>query len=188
MLLRYHRIEGRRFELVDLWSQWEVWFGDIEESHTTFPVLVFFRSPVPDRSWITAAGALLDGAAFWVACVGDHPPDPEAQLCLRAGFLSLRRIADGFKIPYDPEPAPDGPISVAREEWDAAMDELHAAGVPLVEDRDAAWLAWRGWRVNYDAVLLRLARLVEAPPAPWVSDRSPLPVDRAGKPDRRPSG
>jgi hypothetical protein len=46
--------------------------------------------------------------------------------------------------------------------------------VPVVADRDAAWASYRGWRVNYDTPLLNLARLVEAPPTPWVSDRSPL--------------
>ena len=56
------------------------------------------------------------------------------------------------------------------------MDEMAAAGIPLLADRNAAWEAWRGWRVNYDTVLLNLARLVEAPPAPWVSDRSPVYV------------
>ena len=46
--------------------------------------------------------------------------------------------------------------------------------MPLIDDLDAGWNSYRGWRVNYDSVLLNLARLVEAPPAPWVSDRSPL--------------
>jgi hypothetical protein len=48
------------------------------------------------------------------------------------------------------------------------------AGVPVLQDREEAWTAWRGWRVNYDAVLLNLARLLEAPVAPWVADRSPI--------------
>ncbi len=174
MLIRYHRIEERRYQLTELWRQWEAWFADIEESHTTFPILAFFRSPQAERSWITAAGALLDTAAFWVACVDEHPVDPDAQLCIRAGFLALRRIADGFKLRYDPDPPPDGPITISRAEWDSAMDQMEAAGVPLVADRDQAWADWRGWRVNYDTVVLRLARLVEAPPAPWVSDRSPV--------------
>lgn len=201
MLIRYHRIEERRYQLTDLWRQWEGWFADIEESHITFPILAFFRSPRPERSWITAAGALLDAASFWVACVGEHPTDPDAQLCLRAGFLALRRIADAFDLPYDPDPPPGHPITISRQEWEEAMNEMAGAGVPLVTDRDQAWADWRGWRVNYDTVLLRLARLVEAPPAPWVSDRSPLedrPARRAllprslrpyrGGPDRRSSG
>lgn len=173
MLIRYHRIEGRLHQLTELWRTWEVWFADIEESHTTFPILAHFRSPQSERSWITAAGTLLDAAAFWMAGV-DHVVDPDAQLCLRAGFLALRRIADGFQIGYDPDPSPEDPISVDRSEWEAAMNELEAAGVPVVADRDRAWRDWRGWRVNYDTVLLALARVVEAPPVPWISDRSPI--------------
>jgi len=174
MLIRYHRIEGRRYQLTDLWRQWEAWFADIEESHTTFKILPYFRSPRPERSWINAAGVMLDGAAFWIACVSDHPIDPDAQLCLRAGYLALGHIADAFNVRYDAEPPPDGAITISRQEWDQAMDEMADAGVPLIEDRDRAWRDWRGWRVNYDTVLLRLARMVEAPPAPWISDRSPV--------------
>jgi len=54
-LLRYHRI-GWLETLDEEWRQWEAWFADIEESHTSYPSLVFFRSPDPDRSWVTAAG------------------------------------------------------------------------------------------------------------------------------------
>jgi hypothetical protein len=44
--------------------------------------------------------------------------------------------------------------------------------LPLVADRDQAWRDFNGWRVNYDRVLIALAGLVMAPPAPWSSDRS----------------
>lgn len=185
MLIRYHRIEGRIHQLTELWRTWEAWFADIEESHTTFPILVHFRSPQPERSWITAAGALLDGAAIWLACV-DHVIDPDAQLTIRAGYLALRRIADGYRIRYDPDPPPDAPISIDRHEWDEAMAELEEAGVPLLPDREQAWRDWRGWRVNYDTVLLGLARVTEAPIVPWVSDRSPIPV--SGSPGRKSTG
>lgn len=180
MLIRYHRIEERRYQLTELWRQWEAWFTDVEESHTTFPILVFFRSPQPDRSWVTAAGTLLDAASLWAGCV-QHPIDPDVQLCIRAGFLALRRIADSLNVPYDADPDADGPITISREEWEAAMDEMAEAGMPLVTDRDKAWKAWKGWRVNYDAVLLRLARLVEAPLAPWVSDRTPIETGPSGR-------
>jgi hypothetical protein len=173
MLIRFHRIEEPSYRLGELWRQWEGWFTDIEESHTTFPILVYFRSPQPDRSWVTAAGALLDAASFWASCV-EHPQDPDVQLCIRAGFLALRRIADSFKVPYASDPAADDRITITRQEWDSAMAEMEAAGMPLKADRELAWTAWKGWRVNYDTVLLLLARLVEAPPAPWVSDRSPI--------------
>ncbi|MDQ6782270.1 MAG: hypothetical protein M3063_02245 [Actinomycetota bacterium] len=173
MLIRYHRIEEPGYRLSALWQTWETWFVDVEETHTTFSVLPFFRSPLPEQSWVTAAGTVLDAASLWVAAI-DHPLDPDAQLCIRAGTLALRRIAELHNIPFNEDPAPTDPISVDRSEWDTAFDELVDAGLDLVADREEAWVAWKGWRVNYDAVVLNLARLVEAPPAPWVSDRSPI--------------
>lgn len=180
ILIRYRVIGDGSMQLTLLWRSWEQWFSDVEETHTTFAVLAFFRSPTPQQSWITAAGTLLDAASLWVAAV-EHPQDPDAQLCIRAGFQALRRIASTYGLDIDADPSPGDPISVSRSEWDQAVTEMADRGVPVVEDLEAAWTAWRGWRVNYDVVLLTLARLVEAPPAPWVSDRSPIGFDRAGR-------
>jgi hypothetical protein len=176
MILRYHRIHGLD-RLNVLWVQWEQWFADIEESHTSLAALVFFRSPQPDHSWVTAAGAVLDAAALLRSTI-DVPRDAQADLCLRAGYLALRRIADFFQIPYNANPRPTDPISLNRAEFEAAYDELARNGVPLIADRDQAWRDFSGWRVNYDAVLLLLAALTMAPYAPWSSDRSLLPVGR----------
>ena len=102
----------------------------------------------------------------------DLPRSAPAALCIRSGFRCLRILADEFQLPYDPDPAPDDPISVTRDEFDACWDAMAAAGVPLVADRDQAWLDWAGWRVNYDAALLGLCSMVEPPPAAWSSDRA----------------
>lgn len=169
MLERYRRI-GWMDELNEVWSQWETWFVEVEETHTSFAALTYFRSPQPDHSWITAAGAVLDAAALSSSTL--EADDPHAELCLRAGYVALRRIADYFAIPYDPDPKPDDPISVAREEYDAVYDRLAAAGIDLKDDRDQAWRDFSGWRVNYDVVLVTLCALVMAPYAPWSSDRS----------------
>ena len=175
-ILRYHRIHGLQ-KLTDMWITWEIWFADIEESHTTLAALVFFRSPQPDHSWVTAAGAILDAAAI-AASTLDVPRDPQAQLCIRAGFIALRRIADFFNVAYNKDTRPDDPISVSRYEYDAVYDQLTEKGVPLKADRDQAWRDYAGWRVNYDTVLLALAAITLAPYAPWSSDRSLLPTRR----------
>jgi hypothetical protein len=156
--------------LSSVWGRWERWFVDLEESHTSFPALVFFRSPQPLQSWVTASGAVLDAAALHSSTLTEH--DPDAMLCIRAGYIALRRIAGFFGIPYDDDPNPDDPISITREEYDEAYDRLARAGVELKPDRDQAWRDFVGWRVNYDQVLLALAALVMAPYAPWSSDRS----------------
>lgn len=170
MIGRAHRIQGLDY-LPELWEQWERWFAAIEESHTVLAALVFFRSPKPNQSWITAAGTILDGAALYASAL-DVPVNPPAQLCIRAGYLALRSISDFYQIEYNPDPDPDDPISISRPEFDEAYDRLLEWGIPLKPDRDQCWRDFRGWRVNYDTVLLKLAALTMAPYAPWVSDRS----------------
>ncbi len=181
MIERYTRLDRLSLLSSEIWAPWEVWFVDIEESHTSLPALSFFRSPQPHRSWITAAGAVLDAASLVLAAV-DIPRDTRADLCIRAGYLSLRYIATFFRIPYNTHPTSADPISVTRAEFDAALDRLAASDVPLKPDREQAWRDFAGWRVNYDTVLIGLAELIMAPSAPWSSDRqldnAPPPVLR----------
>jgi hypothetical protein len=172
LISRAARIRGLDY-LGELWASWEIWFAAVEESHTSLGVLPFFRSPSPDRSWVTAAGTVLDAASL-AASTLDIPPDPRANLCIRAGYLALRGIAQFFKIPYDPNPASEDPISIRREEFDAACELLLSRGIPLKNDREQAWRDYAGWRVNYDRVLLALAELTMAPFAVWSSDRPPI--------------
>lgn len=171
MLKRFNRIHGWD-RLRQQWESWENWFADIEESHTSLSALVFFRSPQPDHSWLTATGAVLDAASLTLSAL-DIPFDPQAALCIRAGYLALMRIADFFNIPFNPNPSyPKDPISVTRAEFEAALDELQDNGVPLKSDRDQAWQDFAGWRINYDRVLLALADLTMAPPSPWTGKRT----------------
>ncbi len=169
-LIRYQRLDWLD-QMPAFWERWEIWFAGVQESHTSYAALNFFRSPQPDQSWIVAAGTVLDAASLTLSAI-DVPRQPHAAMCIRSGYVALRRISDFFGIPYDADPSPDDPISILREEFDEACDRLVEAGVPVRADRDLAWRDYAGWRVNYDTVLLALAELVMAPYAPWTSDRS----------------
>jgi len=171
MLARYHRIHGLD-QLKEQWQIWEAWFADIEESHTSLPAMIFFRSPKPDHSWIIAAGTVLDTASLTLSAL-DITASPNAALCIRAGFLALRHIADFFNISYPTDPHyPDQAISITRQEFDQACDELKSQGIPIKTDLSQAWQDFAGWRVNYDQVLLAFADLTMAPASPWIRNRS----------------
>jgi hypothetical protein len=170
-LVRRAHLIGKLDNLDDLWVEWQLWFAELEETHTSLPFVNFFRSPEPDRSWITASGAVLDAAAIVNSTI-DIPRQPMASLCIRSGFTALRSISRFFHIPYPDDPAPDDPISITRDEWEQACRELEAVGIPLRADRDQAWRDFAGWRVNYDTPLVTLAGMLVAPYAPWSSDRS----------------
>jgi len=172
MLLRFQRNHGLD-KLSDYWKTWEAWFADVEESHTTLPALVFFRSPRSENSWITAAGTVLDAAAITLSAI-EIPYEVSAALCIRAGFFTFRRIANYFDLPNPQDPHyPATPICIERREFDEVIDQLSAAGLPLKADREQAWRDYAGWRVNYDRTLILLCGLVMAPQASWSSDRAP---------------
>jgi len=171
MLIRFTVLDRLESLSEEIWVRWEAWFAEIEESHTSFPVLTFFRSPTPDRSWIGAAGAVLDAAALYTSTL-DVPRDVRADICIRAGYIALRRICDFFGMGYEAEPKPDDPTSISREEFGVIYDRFVEVGVPVKADREQAWADFAGWRVNYDTPLLSLAVLTDAPKAPWTSDRT----------------
>jgi hypothetical protein len=171
MIQRYHRNHGLD-QLGEQWEIWETWFAELKESHTSLAALVFFRSPQASHSWVTAAGTVLDAAAMSLSAL-DIPYDPRAALCIRAGYLALRSIAEYFRFPYNPTPFyPQEPISLSPQEFERALEQLAASGVPIKAGRSQAWQDFAGWRVNYDSLLLALANLTMAPPAPWTGERS----------------
>ena len=170
ILTRAQRMQ--RFNLLDeVWTEWQTWFAELEETHTSLGMLSFFRSPQPDRSWVTAAGAVLDAAALYNSVLA-VPWSPNAGALVRSGFTSLRTIAAYFDVPFDADPSPTDAISIARDEFDEACAAFAEASIPMHDDRDQSWRDFQGWRVNYDTVLLALAGITMAPYALWSSDRS----------------
>ena len=95
------------------------------------------RTPQPDHSWITAAGAVLDAASLWASTV-EHPSDPDVQLMIRAGFAGPAPTRRLLRRPLRRRPGPDDPISISHYEYDEACRELAEADLPLKDDLDAA--------------------------------------------------
>ncbi len=188
LLTRYSRLNSLN-TLSGLWSTWENWFADVEESHTSLAALVFLRSPIPEQSWVNAAGAILDAASLYLSTLAHPidagevqilseqqlPSDPQAALCIRTGFLALRRIADFFEVEIDENPHfPEVPISITQEEFYEAYEIMKEQGLALKPDKLEAWNSFAGWRVNYDRVLMALTELTMAPSAPWAEGLSSI--------------
>jgi hypothetical protein len=170
LLVRTHQLGGMG-QIDLLWAEWQQWFVELEESHTSLGALSFFRSPQPHRSWVTAAGAALDAVSL-AGAVLRRGPSAQERLTLRAGAFALRRIAEFFAIPFDPHPDARGPVSVRRHEFDAAYQRLVDARLDVCTDPEQAWADFVAARAQYDEVLVALAALTMAPDAPWSSDRA----------------
>jgi hypothetical protein len=166
----------------DLYERWENWAADIAESHTTYPVLVRFRSQGVLSSWVTSLLAVLDSAALFLALSPKAAPVVPARLCLRGGFRCFGRIAQtmGFDVPDEPDP--DAGISLTYDEFLDAVSRMREVGFPIERDPAEAWPDFVGWRVNYEQAAYAVAAAVYAVPALWSGPRkhpmSPIPPIR----------
>ena len=172
MLVHSWKLE--RFEsLEEVWDAWEDWFIDLGESHTTFPQLGFFRSPHPDSHWVLAAEAVLDGAALFET-VCDVRASRAASCVSTPGSTRWPPSPTSSEFPHEP-PEEEAEIALAPEQFAAARRELAALGVPIVEDEQASWRAFRQLRARYEPLLAVLGRMTDAPRSDWSSWSDEMP-------------
>jgi hypothetical protein len=168
--------------LDDLFVGWERWAAEVAESHTTYLTLTRLRSPRPLSHWLTSLIAVMDAAALHLALAPSLEPRLHARLTLRMGFVAVGQIASAMKLSFPEEPNPQDPISISFEDFVIAVTMLRELGYPIERTDEQAWSHFRGWRVNYDAAALELAKHLDAPPALWTGTRrwpsSPIPPRR----------
>lgn len=167
----------------EVWKEWEFWFAEVEESHTSFPFLVFFRSPSGSRSWLTATGAVLDSAALAISTVTQFDNNiSQAKLVIRAGTIALKVIADVLEINHNQDfLLSDAPVCLLQSEYDEVYDWLQGLDLEVVSDREQGWRNFVKWRRQYDHVLITLNQQLMTPYAPWSSDRCLLYQDQIVK-------
>src|SRR5580700_10950999 len=144
-------------ELPGLFEAWEQWSADVSESHTTYVPLIWFRSPRPLSSWVTAQLAVLDAAALYLALLPDARGLIQARLCLRGGFNCLGNIARAIRMPIPEDADPRDGISLSYEDFLEAIERLRRVDFPVERPVEDAWADFLGWRVNYEAAAYALA-------------------------------
>ena len=149
------------------WAAWEQWFVELEESHTSLPVLNFFRSPQPGRSWVLSAHLILNAANLAFSAVA-LPHTRQMELTFAAGCLAVNRLHRFFDEQAGAEPGELLPTqqphdSPSRADFDRACQQLAEAGLSLRPDAAAAWAAYTERRRRYAPAVLFLAELIMAP-------------------------
>jgi hypothetical protein len=136
------------------------------------------------RSWVIALLAVLDSAALYLSMAPSAAPS-EARLCLRMGFTCFREVAGAERVAFDPDPRPDGPVSLAYEDFLDGYRRVQQAGFVTERSPEDAWAHFRGWRVNYEQIACSLAARTGSVPARWSGPRPGLahidplrPLDR----------
>jgi hypothetical protein len=184
-LSRFHAVDNP-----DLWRTASSWLLELDQTHCSFPALCYFPESDDTQSWVATVGSLLDAGALllsanpiqWTeATTIEHQG---AMIVLANGVPTVIEIGRAAGLPIaQPVPLvellPDGSgtapaISISRDEYLSAIDQLDGIITISDDQRQVAWLRFAAVRASYDEALRGLAGLTLSLSAQWTTDRPAL--------------
>jgi hypothetical protein len=113
--------------LNEMFSQWSTWCADVYDSHSSFPMLMWFRSKHRGHSWVTALGVVTDAAIGVLATVDGIDKGP-AQRLVRQSVRLVQGL--GSRVGLEPVPVAQTP----ERWWSVGYASLAATGLPLCDE------------------------------------------------------
>jgi hypothetical protein len=104
-LLRRHSQFADSEILTPYLRDWEIWAGQIMESHLSYPVLCYFRSQHDNQSWLAAFTTVLDVSALLIA-YGEGTAKWQAQLTFAIARHAVVDLTEVLRVPAS-RPAQD---------------------------------------------------------------------------------
>jgi hypothetical protein len=194
LLANLHRLGT--LDSPELWRTAAGWMLDLDQTHTAFPALCYFPESSPDQSWVASVGSMLDGAAILLS-TSTFSTDERASdeikgpmMALAYGMPTVVSIGASAGLPLPPsellvaliarsqEQGPAPAISISRDEYVTALDQLDDFLSVPADQREACWREFAWIRSGYDLALRGLAGLTLAESAEWTTDRPAV----AGRP------
>lgn len=157
--LRRYADGGNLAPLYAEFRGWDDWCADVYDSHTAYPMLLWFRSRQSGRSWSVGLGIVLETASYILAAV-DEPKHHEAQSLYRRAVMLLDAVRghEQVKLPPPPEVPPD----TVRRQFRTVYDTLVGFGLP-VRPFEEALARVHALRADYVPVLYGLSEVLIAP-------------------------
>lgn len=117
--------DGGTDRLDAMFDSWSAWCADIYDSHTSYPMLMWFRSKHRGHSWITGLGVVADAAIAFAATV----PGSERGSAMRLHRQAVRLVVGlGERVGLAPHP---NPPRTPEEWWAVGYGAMEASGIEL---------------------------------------------------------
>lgn len=157
--LRRYADGGNLAPLYAEFRSWDDWCADVYDSHSAYPMLLWFRSRQAGRSWSVGLGIVLEVASYILAAV-DQPNHHEAQSLYRRAIMLLDAVRghEHVKLP----PPPEIPTELVERQFREVYDTLADYGLPLRPYAEAL-AREHALRADYVPVLYGLSQALLAP-------------------------
>ena len=149
-------------EMFAFFAGWEEWIAGIIETHSTFPMLVLFRSKDPGQHWVTALGVVTDAALLCQMMRAAE--DREPYWMVRRSIRLFEQLTNGLDL--SEYRAQIDQTYQDSELFRDLYDDLVARGFAMLPYEEAR-AATVELRRKYDAAMERLIDDLEAPRGFW---------------------
>jgi hypothetical protein len=126
--LRFHVRHGDLHPLYAEFRSWDMWCADVYDSHTAYPMLLWFRSRQPGRSWTVGLGIVLEAASYVMSTV-DQAGHHEAQGLYRRAVMLIDAIRLSEHV-ADAEGMLGMTDAEIRQQFRRAYDAIVELGLP----------------------------------------------------------
>lgn len=117
--------DGDTTRLDAMFDDWAAWCAEIYDSHTSFPMLMWFRSKHRGHSWITGLGVVTDAAIAFAATV----PGADTGSAMRLHRQAVR-LVDGLGRRVGMEPDP-GAAQLTARWWSVGYSVMQTTPLEL---------------------------------------------------------
>ena len=160
--LLFRHFQNGGDDLRELLRNWERWSAELLESHSSFPLLSYFRSQHDNQSWVAALTAILDTCALVIARI-DHPSATAARLTFAMARHAVVDLCAVFRL---------DPMRTSVDRLPAAEEKelerfLATAGIRL-RTEEASIANLRTLRASYEPYVHALASLLLMPLPRWI--------------------
>lgn len=153
------------FEELDKWLRdWELWAAELIESHSSYPMLGFYRSQHAKQSWLASLAIVLDCCTVIISGVENVSP-------LQAGatFAAARRMLAEIQRSLDVKPIPEVDGRMPPGTFEALEILLIASGFQWSHDPDVRQTL-NQLRSTYEPMLQGLSAYLLLPLPMWIRE------------------
>jgi hypothetical protein len=158
--LRFHVRNGDLHPLYAEFKSWDTWCADVYDSHTAYPMLLWFRSRQPGRSWTVGLGIVLETASYLLSTV-DQAGHHEAQGLYRRAIMLIDAIRRSGHV-KDAEGILGMSDEEIRAQFQRVYDTIVELGLPA-RPFDEAFEREQTLRRDYVPGLLGMNEVLLAP-------------------------
>ena len=159
-LLHWHRATRDAMQLEQWLREWEHWAGELIESHSSYPMLAFYRSQHEGHSWLASLAVVLDACSLLIV-VGQE----RCLLQAAATFSTGQRVLDAVSRSLGVGRTLQAKSRMEPEEWARLRSEMAPSGNNLADQGSLA-----AQRLLYEPQLHGLSAYLGLPLPRWTAD------------------